>query len=247
MLEPIPIVVSWSGGKDCLLMLRRLQADPQYQIAGLLTTVWSRERQVAMHGVPLSLLRAQTDALGFDGVILEMSRFPSNREYEAALLRTMDRFRSQGVQTIAFGDLFLADIRRYREKLCDRMGLTPLFPLWSLPTSTLAEEFIAAGYRARICCTDGRLGREAVGAEYNAKFVSALRPGIDPCGENGEFHTFVTDGPGFRVPVCAELVGLTEADGFCWAQWAESERESDSEIIDECCDRQAVLAGEEIA
>lgn len=247
MLEPKPIVVSWSGGKDCLLMLRRLQADPRYRIAGLLTTMWTHERQVAMHGVPLSLLRAQTDALGFDCVVLEVPRFPSNRVYEATLLRTMDRFRSQGVQTIAFGDLFLADIRRYREELCDRMGLTPIFPLWNLPTPALAAEFFTAGYRARICCTDQRLGREAVGAAYNAEFVSHLPPGMDPCGENGEFHTFVTDGPGFSAPVCAKMVGITEADGFCWAQWAESERESGSEIVDGCCDRQAVLAGEEIA
>ncbi len=247
MSDPVPIVLSWSGGKDCLLMLRRLQADPCYRIAGLITTVWAGEARVAMHGVPVALLRAQTKALGFDPVLIELPPFPSNRLYEAGLLQGIDHFRSQGVETLAFGDLFLTDIRQYREELCRRIGVTPVFPLWGLPTGLLANEFISAGYQARICCTDQRLGREAVGEAYNAEFVSRLPMGIDPCGENGEFHTFVTDGPEFRVPVEARMVGTTAADGFCWARWAESESGLSSEIADVQHDRWAVLAGEDVA
>lgn len=221
MSEPIPIVLSWSGGKDCLLMLRRLQADPRYRIAGLLTTVWAETGCVAMHGLPVSLLHAQAEALGLDVVLMEVPRFPSNGVYEAALLQTLNHYRSGGGQTLAFGDLFLADIRQYREELCHRMAMAAVFPLWGIPTVELSDEFIAAGYRAWICCTDSRLGREVVGAAYNAEFVKRLPAGIDPCGENGEFHTFVTDGPEFSRPVKTGMVGTTAADGFYWAQWEE--------------------------
>lgn len=245
--EPQPIVLSWSGGKDCLLMLRRLQADPRYRIVGLLTTVWTGERCVAMHRIPVSLLCAQVQSLGFDPVLMEVPPFPSNAVYEAAFRRAMDRFRSQGVTSIAFGDLFLGDIRSYREELCARLGLTPVFPLWGCSTTDLADEFFAAGYRARICCTEARLGRELVGTAYNAEFVSRLPAGIDPCGENGEFHTFVTDGPEFRTPVSLRMVGITAADGFCWAQWAESEPQTKLNDTDRPRSRRVVFLGEESA
>lgn len=247
MSEPIPIVVSWSGGKDCLLMLRRLQADPQYRIAGLLTTVWTGEQCVAMHRVPVTMLWEQAQALGVDPVWMEVPPFAPNAVYEAAFLRAMDRFRSQGVTTITFGDLFLEDIRHYREQLCERLGLTPVFPLWGLSTSELAAEFFAAGYRARICCAEARLGREVVGTAYNAEFVRQLPVGVDPCGEQGEFHTFVTDGPDFAAPVRARMVGTTASDGFCWAQWAESTHENRATLTDLSSPRQVVFLGEENA
>lgn len=221
MSAPEPIVLSWSGGKDCLLMLRRVQADPRYRIAGVLTTVWAGEDRVAMHGVPVTFLRRQTEALGLDLVVMEVPRFPSNAVYEAAFVEALDEFRPLGVRTLAFGDLFLTEIRQYREELCRRIGMTPVFPLWRISTTMLAAEFIAAGYRARICCTDGRLGREAVGVAYNTDFINGLPAGIDPCGEDGEFHTWVMDGPEFSEPVTAQVVGTIEADGFYWAEWAE--------------------------
>lgn len=245
MSEPIPIVVSWSGGKDCLLMLQRLQADPRYRIVGLLTTVWTGEQCVAMHRVPISMLWQQAQALGFDPVWMEVPPFAANTVYEAAFLRAMDRFRSQGACTIAFGDLFLADIRQYREQLCERLGLTPVFPLWGLSTGELAAEFFAAGYRARICCAEARLGREVVGTAYNAEFVQQLPAGVDPCGENGEFHTFVTDGPGFAAPVRARMIGTTTAEGFHWARWAESADENNTAMTDTPSARQVVFLGEE--
>lgn len=235
MSEPIPIVLSWSGGKDCLLMLRRLQADPRYRITGLLTTVWEETGCVAMHGTPISMLHAQTEALGLNVVLMEVSRFPSNDVYEAALTPALDQFRCRGVQTLAFGDLFLADIRQYREELCRRMAMAAVFPLWGIPTVALSDEFIAAGYQAQICCTDSRLGHEVVGATYNAEFVRRLPAGIDPCGENGEFHTFVTDGPEFSRPVKTGMVGTTAADGFYWAQWEERGTEPHTEFINQSC------------
>ena len=247
MSEPIPIVLSWSGGKDCLLMLRRVQADPRYRIVGLLTTVWTGERCVAMHRVPVAMLWEQAQSLGFDPVWMEVPPFAPNAVYEAAFLRAMDRYRSQGVTTVAFGDLYLRDIRDYREQLCERLGITPVFPLWGQSTTELAQEFFLAGYRARICCATARLGREVVGTAYNAEFVQQLPAGVDPCGENGEFHTFVTDGPSFAVPVRASMVGITAADGFHWAQWAESTHENRATLTDVLSTRQVVFLGEESA
>lgn len=247
MSEPIPIVLSWSGGKDCLLMLRRMQSDVRYRIVGLLTTVWTDHGCVAMHGVPVSLLQAQAAALGLDVTLMEVPRFPSNAVYEAALVRALEEFRSQGVQTLAFGDLFLTEIREYREELCRRIGMSAVFPLWGIPTTTLAQEFITAGYHAQICCTDPRLGREVLGTAYNTDFVNRLPAGIDPCGENGEFHTFVTNGPEFRGLVTARLAGTIAADGFYWARWAEWGTEPHTENIDQPCNRTAVLAGEHFA
>lgn len=240
-LNPIPIVLSWSGGKDCLLMLRRLQADPRYRIAGLLTTIWREEACIAMHGVPVPLLRAQAEALGYEVVLVEVAKFPTNTQYEAALLPIMERFRADGVTHIAFGDLFLEDIRHYREQLYARLGMTPVFPLWRTPTAELANDFFEAGYRARLCCTDHRLGRNHVGAIYDAEFVRTLPPGIDPCGENGEFHTFVTDGPGFTKAVEASIIGTSSAEGFWWAEWTAT----DQQDINKPHDRVAVVLGEE--
>ncbi len=243
MTQPISIVLSWSGGKDCLLMLRRLQADARYRIAGLLTTVWREEACVAMHGVPIPLLRAQAAALGFEPVFVEVPRFPTNQQYEAAMLPVIERYRANGVSTFAFGDLFLEDIRQYREQLCGRLGITPVFPLWGLPTGELAQEFIVGGYQARICCTDHRLGGDVVGANYDAAFLEKLPAGIDPCGENGEFHTFVTDGPGFAQPVDAGIMGTSSVDGFWWAQWTETNQED----FNRPRDRAAVAIGVEHA
>lgn len=241
MSEPIPIVLSWSGGKDCLLMLRRLQADGRYRVAGLLTTVWQDEACVAMHGVPLNLITAQATALGYPLHVVYVPRFPSNERYEAALKPVLESLRSEDIETVAFGDLFLEDIRRYREALCAKRGIVPLFPLWGLPTEPLAREFIAAGYHARVCCTDHRLGRDAVGAAYDATFLDNLPAGIDLCGENGEFHTFVMDGPGFTHAVSASMIGTSSADGFWWAQWIETDRKDNNRPHR----RVAVVLGEE--
>lgn len=243
MTNPIPIVLSWSGGKDCLLMLRRLQADPRYRVVGLLTTVWTDEACVAMHGVPVPLIQAQAVALGLGLAMVEVPRFPTNQQYEAAMASVVEEFRARGITTFGFGDLFLEDIRRYREELCVRLGITPVFPVWGLPTSELADEFIQAGYRARICCTDVRLGIDAIGTEYDAAFLRELPAGIDPCGENGEFHTFVTDGPGFTEPVAAAIIGVKSAAGFWWAQWADL----DQKPIDSHRDLVAASSGVEHA
>lgn len=209
-----PIVLSWSGGKDSLLVLERLRAQGE-SVAGMLTTITEEDR-IAMHGVPVELLRLQAEALGLPLVTCPIPAFPTNAIYEAALARAVDRFRSLGIERIAFGDLFLEDIRAYREGLCQRWGLTAVFPLWDLNTTDLAQEFLARGGRATVCCA---VREDWVGQAYESDFIAGLAAGIDHCGENGEFHTFVTDGPGFSHPVPGSVTGRTRRHGFWQAEW----------------------------
>lgn len=207
-------MLSWSGGKDSLLALERLRAQGE-TVAGLLTTITEDDR-IAMHGVPLELLQLQAEALNLPLVTCPVPAFPSNAVYEAALARAVDRFRSLGIERIAFGDLFLADIRAYRESLCLRWGLTAVFPLWGFNTTELAQQFLAMGGHATICCA---AREDWVGQAYDADFIARLAGNIDPCGENGEFHTFVTDGPGFSRPVPGSVAGRTQRHGFWQAEW----------------------------
>lgn len=217
MSTATPVLVSWSGGKDSALMLGRLRADSSASVAGLFTSVIAGEDRVAMHGVSVELVRKQAAACGLPLLTMEIPAFPPNRLYEAALARVVDRFRSLGVQRIAFGDLFVEEIRRYREDLCARLGLTALFPLWGENTADLAEMFFASNYRAVVCCTNETLGRSAVGMNYSPRFVHSLPAKVDPCGENGEFHTFVTAGPEMKVPVPAFVAGTYAERGFWYA------------------------------
>lgn len=213
-----PILVSHSGGKDSLLLLDRLLRDERWEIASLVTMITQEDQCVSMHGVSRQLLEMQSEALGLPLTVIEVPRFPSNAVYESALSAALATCRSQGVTTIAFGDLFLADIRHYRETLCDRLGMTPLFPLWDLSTKPLAEEFISRGYRATVCCVDARcLMADFAGRHYDAEFLRALPDGVDWCGENGEFHTFVWDGPIFDTPLALSVGPITARDEFRYA------------------------------
>ncbi len=209
-----PYIVSWSGGKDSLLALERLRAQGE-TVAGLLTTITEEDR-IAMHGVSVELLRLQAEALGLPLVTSPVPAFPTNAIYEAALARAVDRFRSLGIERMAFGDLFLEDIRAYREGLCQRWGLTAVFPLWGLNTTEIAQEFLARGGCATICCARRE---DWVGQAYDADFIARIATDSDPCGENGEFHTFVTDGPGFHHPVHGSVAGRTRRQGFWQAEW----------------------------
>ncbi|MDZ4684373.1 MAG: hypothetical protein SH850_04735 [Planctomycetaceae bacterium] len=217
--SPQPIVACWSGGKDSALMLGRLRDDPHYRVVGLITMVTAGDRRISMHGVPGELLVAQAAATGLPLVQAEIPAFPANAIYEAAFARAVDRFRSLGVRTVAFGDLFLGDIRQYREQLCARIEMEALFPLWGEDPSQLAAEFLARGYRATICCADSaKLPREFAGVEYNAGFLADLPAGVDPCGENGEFHTFVTAGPVLSQAIEVEATAVTQSQGFWYAE-----------------------------
>jgi uncharacterized protein (TIGR00290 family) len=199
-----PVVVAWSGGKDSALALRAIQRDPRYRVVALVTTITSEYDRISMHGVRRTLLRRQAASLGVPLEEVPISPGASNDEYEANLCAVLEdlRERMTDLDTVVFGDLFLADIRAYRERLLGRIGMAGLFPLWQRDTRALAQEFVGLGYRAVVVCVDtAQLRREFAGREFDASLLRDLPPTVDPCGENGEFHTFVYAGPGLRQPV----------------------------------------------
>ncbi|QOC22358.1 adenine nucleotide alpha hydrolase [Wenzhouxiangella sp. AB-CW3] len=197
--SPHSVVVLSSGGKDSLFMFHRLNSDPRWRIEAMLTTVNERNGRVAMHGTPGSLLRAQADALGIPLVTVGLPEDCNNAEYERRLSRGLAPFRERGIAHVACGDLFLADIRQWREALFERLGWTPLFPIWQEPTDRLARKLVEDGWQLTISCIDTHhLPDHFLGCRFDQSFLDALPPGIDPCGENGEFHTFVHGGPPFR-------------------------------------------------
>lgn len=196
---PLRTLVSWSGGKDAAWTLHRLRADPAVEVAGLFTTVRATDRMVGIHEIPLSLVEAQAAAAGLPLTVVPLPPAASNAAYAAAVLPAL---RAAGVDAIAFGDLFLEEIRAWREALLDGSGLRPLFPLWGEPTAALARRMVGEGLRARVCAVDpARLPGSLVGAAYDAAFLDALPPDVDPCGERGEFHTAVLGGPMLAGPV----------------------------------------------
>lgn len=216
---PEPIVLSWSGGKDSVLALDRLRRDERWNVVGLLTMVTAGDGRVSMHGVPQELIRQQAAGLNLELVLAEVPPWPSNGQYELAFERGLDRFQSLGVRTIAFGDLFLADIRRYREDFCARRELRAVFPLWGSDTAALAGEIVDSGHRAVVCCADARqLTADFVGCGYDAAFLRRLPPGIDLCGERGEFHTLVIEGPGWKTNVEARVGATSRVDHFWYAE-----------------------------
>jgi uncharacterized protein (TIGR00290 family) len=205
--------LAWSGGKDSLMALRALEATHETRINTLITTVTEPYRRISMHGVREVLLDAQSDALN---MTLAKCRLPSAadnaiyREHFAATLRPLI---DAGVTCVAFGDLYLADVRAFREIQIQMLGLETRFPLWHTPTAALAREFIADGYRAMLCCVDARqLSPKFLGREYDAALLEELPANIDPCGENGEFHTFVYAGPRFVDRIAFEPGRIHIAD-----------------------------------
>ncbi|MCB9898298.1 MAG: adenine nucleotide alpha hydrolase [Planctomycetes bacterium] len=212
-----PVLLSWSSGKDSAWTLRELLARG-HEVVGLLTTVNASADRVAMHAVRSELLRRQAEAAGLPLWTAEIPSPCSNADYEDAMGRVVDRARAAGIATMAFGDLFLEDIRRYREDKLEGTGLTPIFPLWQRPTEALARTMLAAGLKAVVTCVDPRqVPAELCGRPYDEAFLEALPEGADPCGENGEFHTFVWDGPMFRHPVPIEPGEVVEREGFVYA------------------------------
>lgn len=187
-----------SGGKDSLLMFDHLRADPRWEVGALLTTVNERNGRVAMHGTPETLIRAQADALGVDLVTVGLPENCDNAEYERRLAAGLSPMRDKGIECVACGDLFLADIRQWREALFERLGWQSIFPLWQLPTDRLAEQLISDGWALTVTCVDTqKLPERFLGCRYDRTLLDALPADVDPCGEHGEFHTFVHDGPPF--------------------------------------------------
>ena len=224
MPENEPILMCWSGGKDSAMALATLQQDPGVRVVALLTTVTEGYEQVSMHGVRRELLAAQVASLGLP---LEEVRIPPeciNPVYEARMEEALRRHLANGVRRVAFGDIFLEDLRAYRERNLARVKMQAVFPLWKRDTRELFREFLAKGFRAVIVCVDGK----ALDASFAGRFLDEnlfrdLPAEADPCGENGEFHTFVFDGPGFREPVRFTVGETVERDEFFYTDLISGE------------------------
>lgn len=199
---PQPVWLSWSGGKDSALTHHVLGAHPGVEVVGLLTTVTAAYGRVSMHGVRVALLRAQAAALGLPVTPVALPADASNGAYEHAMAAALAEARGRGVRRVAFGDLFLADVRAYRERQLAAAGMAASFPVWRRDTAAFAADVLALGFRAVVVCVDAeQLDPAFCGRAFDASFLEDLPGGVDPCGERGEFHTFVYDGPTFAGPV----------------------------------------------
>ncbi|HEX8172088.1 MAG TPA: ATP-binding protein [Thermoanaerobaculia bacterium] len=208
-------LLSWSSGKDSAWALHALRADPRYDVIGLVTTVNRAADRVAMHAVRSQLLRAQAAAAGLPLRVCEIPSPCSNEEYEAVMSRVVGEAARDGIECFAFGDLFLEDVRRYREEKLAPTPLRPIFPLWGSDTRTLAHTMIAAGLRACLTCVDPRaLDPDFAGRDFDAQLLADLPESVDPCGERGEFHTFAYDGPMFAHPIPIDCGEVVTRDGF---------------------------------
>jgi Predicted ATPases of PP-loop superfamily len=198
------VVLSWSGGKDSALALQALRNDPTMEVAGLLTSLTREYDRISVHGVRRSLLESQVERLGLPLFEIQLAASCTNDAYETAFHSALVQIRRDlpNVSSIAFGDLFLEDVRAYRERLLADTGFEPLFPIWGLDTAALARRFVADGFAARIVCVDTtQLDRSFAGRAFDTQLLADLPESVDPCGERGEFHTFVSDGPGFSAPI----------------------------------------------
>jgi uncharacterized protein (TIGR00290 family) len=215
MTVPTPTVLSWSGGKD--------------SARGLLTTVTDGYDRVSMHGVRTSLVSAQAAALEIPLWSVRIPPSATNEQYERAMVEVLDLIRRDGVEAIAFGDLFLTDVRAYRERLVAGTGLRPVFPLWGKPTDDLARRFVSSGFKAVIVCVDPRqIDVSHCGTEYDDALLKALPTSADPCGERGEFHTFVYDGPMFWQPIATQRGVVVEREGFVFCDLLPADADSAS-------------------
>jgi uncharacterized protein (TIGR00290 family) len=210
-----PAIVSWSGGKDSMLALHRVLDAGTFKIESLLTTVTSGYDRISMHGVRVDLLREQARSLGLPLSVCLISPKATNGQYEDAMIRCLVQFAAKGIKHVICGDLFLADIRDYRARLFERVGMQGAFPLWLENTRALADEFISAGYKATLCCVDPKaISEDFAGRSYDDLLLAELPAGCDPCGENGEFHSFVYDGPLFSAPVKIAAGESVTREGF---------------------------------
>lgn len=208
----------WSSGKDSAWALHVLRQRGEIEVVGLLTTVNAVHDRVAMHAVRVELLQAQADAIGLPLWKVPIPSPCSNQVYAAAMGNAIERAKAGGITVMAFGDLFLEDVRRYRETQLAGTGLTAVFPLWGLPTEALARAMIKAGVRARLTCVDpAQVPRTFAGREFDEELLRELPPSADPCGERGEFHTFAYAGPMFGQALSIRAGRIVEMDGFVFA------------------------------
>jgi uncharacterized protein (TIGR00290 family) len=199
------VIVSWSGGKDCALALYEVRQNPDYEVAVLLTTATEGVDRVSMHGVRRALLEEQAESLGHRLDVVVIPPRCTNEDYERRMADALNPYRAQGTTTHVFGDLYLEDVRAFRETKLAQVGMQARFPLWGQPTLQVARRFIELGFQAVLTCVDTeQLGSEFVGRDYDRRLLDELPAGVDPCGENGEFHTFVTAGPILARPLAVE-------------------------------------------
>jgi uncharacterized protein (TIGR00290 family) len=212
------VALSWSSGKDSAWTLHLLRQQPDIQVMALITALNSEAGRVAMHGVRRELVQAQAERTGIPLWAVELPWPCSNLEYEDRMRTLCQRATAEGVTAVAFGDLFLQDVRDYRIRQLQGSGLEPLFPVWQIPTGQMSRDLIAAGVKAKVTCVDpSKVAKSFAGREYDLSLLNALPAGADPCGENGEFHTFVYDAPVFSHPIGVRNGALVERDGFVFA------------------------------
>jgi uncharacterized protein (TIGR00290 family) len=226
------ILLSWSSGKDSAWSLYLLQQQKEFEVVGLLTTFNRVSDRVAMHGVRRSLVEGQAEAAGIPLWEVPLPWPCSNGDYEHAMRSACEKAVDAGVESIAFGDLFLTDVRAYREQQLHGSGLEPLFPIWGLPTKDLAQQMIAAGVKAKLTCIDcQQLGAEFAGREFDGSLLAQLPATADPCGENGEFHSFVYGGPMFRRSLAVQMGEIVHREGFVFADIIPLSRPNEPELL----------------
>jgi uncharacterized protein (TIGR00290 family) len=216
-------LVSWSSGKDSAWMLHVLKQDPSIEIGGLLTTMNEQFDRVAMHAVRRRLLEAQAVAAGVPLRTVPLPWPCTNEQYEERMRAAVSQAVADGFTHVAFGDLFLEDVRKYREEKLAGTGLTPLFPIWGVPTGQLAEQMVRDGLRSVLTCVNPKhLDRSFAGRQFDRGLLDDLPAGVDKCGERGEFHSFAWDGPMFNRPVTIEVGEVVDRDGFVFADVSAS-------------------------
>lgn len=216
-----PVVFSWSGGKDSAMALYELRQSDRYEVVALLTSVAEQYQRVSHHGVRIELLEQQAESIGIPLHKLYLPSAPTqpctNEIYEELMTRTMLDYCSRGIRTVAFGDLFLQDLREYRERNLAKVDMHALFPIWHRETAELVRTCIRLGFEAWLSCVEDKLGRHFAGRALDEMLVEDLPEGIDPCGENGEYHSFVYDGPIFQWPVPTRVGEIVTIDGRHYA------------------------------
>ena len=215
-------LMSWSSGKDSAWALYKLQQDPEIDLRGLFCTVNNEFNRVAMHAVKVELLKRQAKCLGLPLEIIEIPYPCTDEIYAEIMAQFVERAKKDNIEFFAFGDLYLEDVRSYREEKLKNSGIKPIFPLWGTPTDKLSREIISSGLRAVTTCVDPKqIPEKFIGKEYNKSFLKDLPEGVDPCGEKGEFHSFVFDGPMFKEPIEISLGNIVNRDNFIFVDVSE--------------------------
>jgi len=209
------ILMSWSGGKDSARALYEIRQSGEYSVAALLTTVTEDYDRISMHGVRSELLERQAEAIGLPLEKIYIPKNASNQDYETRMQAVLEKHQGAGVNSVAFGDIFLEDLRRYREKNLGKLGMRGIFPIWKKDSAVLARNFIELGFKAVVVCVDSRhLDESFAGRMLDSGFLQRLPASVDPCGENGEFHSFVFDGPIFSKGITFRLGEIVQRDAF---------------------------------